>query len=100
MGRTVLKTNPPKIPRSEPVPRLSPCQALCYGNPTMIHENLSQSIEDLSARIIAIRDSLWRPRQTSTPQGTRSEDGRARLLGQPGGGQGHRLGNEGAQGRR
>jgi hypothetical protein len=24
----------------------------------MIHENLSQSIEDLSARIIAIRDSL------------------------------------------
>jgi hypothetical protein len=26
--------------------------------PTMIHENLSQSIENLSARMIAIRDSL------------------------------------------
>jgi len=29
-----------------------------YPSLTMIHENLSQSIEDLSSRIIAIRDSL------------------------------------------
>jgi hypothetical protein len=29
----------------------------CYAS-GMIHENLSQSIETLSARIIAIRDSL------------------------------------------
>jgi hypothetical protein len=29
-----------------------------YRSPTMIHENLSQSIENLSARMIAIRDSL------------------------------------------
>jgi len=29
-----------------------------YGSATMIHENLSQSIESLSARMIAIRDSL------------------------------------------
>jgi hypothetical protein len=28
------------------------------GNMALIHENLSQAIEDLSARIIAIRDSL------------------------------------------
>jgi len=31
---------------------------LCYVRSLMIHENLSKSIEDLSARMIAIRDSL------------------------------------------
>ena len=37
---------------------LSPFPPLCYGEVIMIHENMSQSIEGLSARIIAIRDSL------------------------------------------
>jgi len=32
--------------------------ALCYGERPMIHEHLSKSIEDLSARMIVIRDSL------------------------------------------
>ena len=31
---------------------------LRVSSPTMIHENLSQSIESLAARMIAIRDSL------------------------------------------
>jgi hypothetical protein len=46
----------PRMPASRG--RLSPLPAMCYGERSMIHENLAQSIEDLSARIIAIRDSL------------------------------------------
>lgn len=36
------------------------CEAgcFCYHPPHMIHENLSKSIDNLEARIIAIRDSL------------------------------------------
>jgi hypothetical protein len=38
--------------------RAFPPPALCATVSGMVHENLAQSIEDLSARIIAIRDSL------------------------------------------
>ena len=46
------------IPDCGPLVRSYPRFTLCLHSPPMNHENLQQSIDDLAARMVNIRDSL------------------------------------------